>query len=91
MTGRHKRAIEDHFDNNPELEIALRAKGKNKQADMVKNILPTDVECFCTPTRATGPWSWVLCAERAVGMILLQYRLRMIFLPIRTTVSHQIL
>ena len=46
VTGRHKRAIEDHFDNNPELEIALRAKGKNKQADMVKNILPTDVECI---------------------------------------------
>lgn len=28
VTGRHKRAIEDHFDNNPELEVALRTKGK---------------------------------------------------------------
>lgn len=28
ITGRNKRAIEDHCDNNQELEIALRAKGK---------------------------------------------------------------
>ena len=33
VTGRNKRAIEDHFDNNPELERALRAKGKDEQAD----------------------------------------------------------
>ena len=39
VTGRNKRAIEDHFDNNQELEMALRAKGKDEQADMVKNIL----------------------------------------------------
>ena len=44
MTGRNKRAIEDHFDNNQELEMALRAKGKSEQADMVKNILPEGVE-----------------------------------------------
>ena len=42
VTGRNKRAIEDHFDSNPELEMALRAKGKDEQADMVKNILPVD-------------------------------------------------
>ena len=29
VTGRNKRAIEDHFDSNPELEVALRKKGKN--------------------------------------------------------------
>mgnify|MGYP000542291857 CR=1 FL=1 len=34
VTGRGKRAIEDHFDNNQELEMALRAKGKAEQADM---------------------------------------------------------
>jgi UTP--glucose-1-phosphate uridylyltransferase len=39
VTGRNKRAIEDHFDNNQELEMALRAKGKYDQAEMVKNIL----------------------------------------------------
>ena len=28
VTGRHKRAIADHFDSNPELEMALRASAK---------------------------------------------------------------
>ena len=45
VTGRHKRAIEDHFDSNPELEAALRAKGRHAEADMVRNILPEGVEC----------------------------------------------
>jgi len=47
VTGRNKRAIEKHFDNNQELEMALRtkSKGKDVQADMVKNILPKVVEC----------------------------------------------
>ena len=46
VTGRNKRAIEDHFDNNSELEAALRSKGKHKLADMIKNILPKGVECI---------------------------------------------
>ena len=46
VTGRNKRAIKDHFDNNQELEMALRAKGKNGKADMVRNILPEGVECI---------------------------------------------
>ena len=40
VTGRNKRAIEDHFDANNELETMLRAKGKDAQADMVRNIIP---------------------------------------------------
>ncbi|MDB9786455.1 sugar phosphate nucleotidyltransferase, partial [Amylibacter sp.] len=43
ITGRNKRAIEDHFDGNSELELALRSKGKNEMADMVKNILPEGI------------------------------------------------
>ena len=46
VTGRNKRAIEDHFDNNKELEMALRAKGKKLQADMIKNILPPQPHSF---------------------------------------------
>ena len=45
ITGRNKSAIEDHFDENNELELALRSKGKNEMADMVKNILLEGVEC----------------------------------------------
>ena len=68
VTGRNKRAIEDHFDNNQELEMALRAKGKNEQADMVKNILPEGVECiFVRQPEQLGLGHAVLCAERAVG------------------------
>ena len=36
VTGRNKRAIEDHFDANIELELALKAYGKHEQADMIR-------------------------------------------------------
>jgi len=68
VTGRNKRAIEDHFDNNQELEAALRAKGKDQQAEMVKNILPIGVECiFVRQPEQLGLGHAVLCAERGVG------------------------
>ena len=68
VTGRNKRAIEDHFDNNRELEMILRAGGKEKQANMVKNILPAGVECiFVRQPEQLGLGHAVLCAERAVG------------------------
>ena len=68
VTGRNKRAIEDHFDNNLELEMALRARGKEDQAEMVKNILPEGVECiFVRQSEQLGLGHAVLCAERAVG------------------------
>lgn len=68
VTGRNKRAIEDHFDSNQELEAALRAKGKIEQADMVRNILPQGVECiFVRQPEQLGLGHAVLCAERAVG------------------------
>lgn len=48
--------------------MALRAKGKNEQADMVKNILPAGVECiFVRQPEQLGLGHAVLCAERAVG------------------------
>ena len=68
VTGRNKRAIEDHFDNNQELEMALRAKGKDDEAEMVKNILPGGVECiFVRQPEQLGLGHAMLCAERAVG------------------------
>lgn len=68
VTGRNKRAIEDHFDSNLELETALRAKNKHDQADMVKNILPDGVECiFVRQPEQLGLGHAVLCAERVVG------------------------
>ena len=68
VTGRNKRAIEDHFDANNELETMLRAKGKGAQADMVRNIIPAGVECiFVRQAEQLGLGHAVLCAERAVG------------------------
>ena len=68
ITGRNKRAIEDHFDGNSELESALRSKGKNEMANMVKNILPEGIECvFVRQREQLGLGHAVLCAERVVG------------------------
>jgi UTP--glucose-1-phosphate uridylyltransferase len=68
VTGRNKRAIEDHFDANYELEAMLHAKGKDAQADMVHNIIPEGVECiFVRQAEQLGLGHAVLCAERAVG------------------------
>ena len=56
VTGRNKRAIEDHFDSNPELEGALRAKGRHKEAEMIRNILPAGCGVhLCSPT----PTAWI--------------------------------
>ena len=68
VTGRHKRAIEDHFDNNKELEMSLREQGMAEAADMVKNILPDHVQCiFVRQPEQLGLGHAILCAERAVG------------------------
>jgi UTP--glucose-1-phosphate uridylyltransferase len=68
VTGRNKRAIEDHFDANIELETMLRAKGKDVKANMVRNIIPEGVECiFVRQAEQLGLGHAVLCAERAVG------------------------
>lgn len=68
VTGRTKRAIEDHFDANPELERALRSKDKDDIADMVRNIVPDGVRCiFLRQPEALGLGHAVLCAEPAVG------------------------
>ncbi|MDB2369486.1 UTP--glucose-1-phosphate uridylyltransferase GalU [Planktomarina temperata] len=68
ITGRNKRAIEDHFDANNELETMLRAKGKDVEADMVRNITPQGVECiFVRQAEQLGLGHAVLCAERVVS------------------------
>ena len=68
ITGRNKRAIEDHFDNNRELEISLRMKDDDEQANMVRNILPEGVQCvFIRQPEPLGLGHAVLCAERIVG------------------------
>ena len=68
VTGRNKRAIEDHFDNNIELEMALISSGKSKEADIIKGILPEHVQCiFVRQSNPLGLGHAILCAERAVA------------------------
>ena len=45
ITGRGKRAIEDHFDKAYELEAELQAHGKNKLLKEVRGLLPEGVQC----------------------------------------------
>ena len=67
VTDRNKHAIEDHFDANNELETMLRAKGKDAQADVIRNITPAGLECiFLRQAERLGLGHAVLCAERAV-------------------------
>ncbi len=68
VTGRGKRAIEDHFDQAVELEIALARSGKNRLLDEVRNILPRGVSCvFVRQAEPLGLGHAVLCAQPAVG------------------------
>jgi len=46
VTGRTKRAIEDHFDKAYELETELALKNKNDLLDMLKSVLPNGVNCI---------------------------------------------
>jgi UTP--glucose-1-phosphate uridylyltransferase len=68
VTGRHKRAIEDHFDSSPELEAELEAKGKLQLLEVVQNILPSHVNCiFVRQPVALGLGHAVLCARPVIG------------------------
>ena len=46
VTGRSKRAIEDHFDKSYEIEAELEARGKEKLLELVRGIKPSHVNCF---------------------------------------------
>ena len=68
ITGRGKRAIEDHFDKAYELEAELQAHGKNKLLKEVRGLLPDGVTCsFTRQSEALGLGHAVLCARHLVG------------------------
>lgn len=67
VTGRTKRAIEDHFDSNPELESALEAKGDDELRESIRNIVPRGVNCiFLRQPKPNGLGDAVLCARPVV-------------------------
>jgi UTP--glucose-1-phosphate uridylyltransferase len=68
VTGRNKRAIEDHFDKAYELETELERKGKDVLLDQVRSVLPEGVRCiYIRQAEPLGLGHAVLCAQPIVG------------------------
>jgi UTP--glucose-1-phosphate uridylyltransferase len=68
ITGRNKRAIEDHFDKAYELEAELEAAGKQQLLDLVREVIPKSVNCmYIRQPQALGLGHAVLCARPIVG------------------------
>lgn len=68
VTSSSKRAIEDHFDSNFELESMLEERGKWEMLSIVKDILPAGVSCaYVRQPNPLGLGHAVLCAQPIVG------------------------
>ena len=68
VTSSSKRAIEDHFDKNYELENELKLKEKNDLLDIVRSVVPEGVSCvYVRQPEALGLGHAVLCARPVVG------------------------
>ena len=68
VTGRNKRAIEDHFDTAYELETELEQAGKAALLSVVRSVQPEDMMCsYVRQPRALGLGHAVLCAQHLVG------------------------
>ncbi|MDF2465908.1 MAG: galU [Ramlibacter sp.] len=68
VTGRNKRAIEDHFDTAYELESELEATHKDELLALVRGMHPDDMDCsYVRQPRSLGLGHAVLCAQPLVG------------------------
>ncbi|MGZ3241466.1 MAG: UTP--glucose-1-phosphate uridylyltransferase GalU [Burkholderiaceae bacterium] len=68
ITGRNKRAIEDHFDTAYELEAVLEEAGKKQLLELVQNVIPKHVNCiYIRQPAPLGLGHAVLCARPVVG------------------------
>ena len=68
VTGRSKRAIEDHFDKAYELETELASRGKNEMLDFVRRMIPRDINCiYIRQAEPLGLGHAVLCARPVIG------------------------
>jgi UTP--glucose-1-phosphate uridylyltransferase len=68
VTGRSKRAIEDHFDTAYELESELESAGKHELLAAVRAVQPDDMDCtYVRQPRSLGLGHAVLCAAHIVG------------------------
>ncbi len=68
ITGRNKRAIEDHFDKAYELETELELRNKTELLSAVREATPPGINCiYIRQTEALGLGHAVLCAAPVVG------------------------
>jgi len=68
VTGRNKRAIEDHFDKAYEIETELEKKNKDGLLSMVRSVLPEGVRCiYIRQAEPLGLGHAVLVAQPVVG------------------------
>jgi UTP--glucose-1-phosphate uridylyltransferase len=68
VTGRTKRAIEDHFDKAYELESELTLRNKTDMLSFVRNILPRQINCiYIRQPEALGLGHAILCARPVIG------------------------
>jgi UTP--glucose-1-phosphate uridylyltransferase len=68
ITGRNKRAIEDHFDKAYELEAELEAANKQALLELVRGVIPKNVTCiYIRQSAPLGLGHAVLCARPVVG------------------------
>jgi UTP--glucose-1-phosphate uridylyltransferase len=68
ITGRNKRAIEDHFDKAYELETELLLRDKKALLALVHSATPLGINCiYIRQTEALGLGHAVLCAAPVVG------------------------
>lgn len=68
ITGRNKRAIEDHFDTAYELETELESAGKHALLELVQNVIPKNINCiYIRQPAALGLGHAVLCARPVIG------------------------
>ena len=68
ITGRNKRAIEDHFDKAYELEAELAASKKDKLLSLVREIIPKHINCiYIRQSEPLGLGHAVLCARPVIN------------------------
>jgi UTP--glucose-1-phosphate uridylyltransferase len=68
ITGRHKRAIEDHFDKAYEIETELASRGKSEMLEIVRSVLPPGVSCiYIRQSEQLGLGHAVLCAKPVIN------------------------
>jgi UTP--glucose-1-phosphate uridylyltransferase len=67
VTGKHKRAIEDHFDHTPELEANLKAKGKTTLLEKVEKASDLANIHYIRQKEPKGLGHAVWCARKFIG------------------------